>query len=126
MNQQVKYMLQTYESFIIHSLIIIFIIQPSPSKNHHRQTCNRATLRSFSVKKIVVRMKNVKFRGIQRKKTNAAVKFRGSKFRGNANSADRREIPRSAEKLWALFITLTIKRRSMQQLSIVDKSKLSI
>jgi len=31
LNQQVKYMLLTYESFIIHSLIIIFIIQPSPS-----------------------------------------------------------------------------------------------
>jgi len=31
MNKQVKYMLWTYESFIIHSLIIIFIIQPSPS-----------------------------------------------------------------------------------------------
>src|SRR6218665_2994659 len=35
-----------------HSLIIIFIIQPSPSnKKPHKQTCNRATSRSFSVKK---------------------------------------------------------------------------
>src|SRR6218665_1471532 len=48
-------------------------------KNHHKQTCNIATLRSFSVKKIVVRMKNVKFRGKKKK------------FRG----------PR---KLWALVI----------------------
>src|SRR6218665_3191306 len=31
MNQQVKYMLCTYESLIIRSLIINFIIQPSPS-----------------------------------------------------------------------------------------------
>src|SRR6218665_3031188 len=50
------------------------------TKDHHKQTCNRATLRSFSVKKIVVRMKNVKFRG---KKTNSAV-----------NSAAKTQIPR--------------------------------
>src|SRR6218665_485376 len=77
MNQQVKYMLLTYESFIIHSLIIIFIIQPSPSnkKNHHKQTCDRATFEVIFCEKIVVRMKNVKFRG---KKMNSMVKFRGS------------------------------------------------
>src|SRR6218665_890090 len=92
-------------NFVIHSLIINFIIQPSPSnKNHHKQTCNRATLRSFSVKKIVVRMKNVKFRG---KRRNAAVYSsaeipRQPKFRGSPNSAATRG-PR--KKLWALIMT---------------------
>src|SRR6218665_149317 len=107
MNQQVKYMLRTYESFIIHSSSSSFN-HHHQTKNYHKQTCNRATLRSFSVKKIVVRMKNVKFRGFPRKKK----KFRGSiprvtprqkpKFRGSArNSA----VPR---KLWALLTSSTL------------------
>src|SRR6218665_1002023 len=60
------------------------------TKNHHEQTCNRATLKCnwlhFLLKKIVVQMKNVKFRG---KKTNSAAqiprlkpKLLGSKFHG--------------------------------------------
>src|SRR6218665_94428 len=62
-------------------------------KNHHKQTCNRATLRSFSVKKIVVRMKNYK----PRKRRN----------RGKTSEIPRPKIPRPtkiSDKLWALVI----------------------
>src|SRR6218665_1234182 len=105
MNQQVKYMLWTYESFIIHSLIINFIIQPSPSnKTHHKQTCNRATLRSFSVKnscsnekRQIPRQKKDEFR----KKDSfrgeiPRLKFRGSNFAAQNSAAQipRPKIPR--------------------------------
>ena len=82
-------MLWTYESFIIHALIIIFIIQPSPSnKNQHKQTCNKATLRSFSVTKIVVqipRYSAAKTNSALNSEDNAAEKTQiqrfGAKFR---------------------------------------------
>src|SRR6218665_2345652 len=80
------------------------------TKNHHKQNCNRATLRSFSVKKIVVRMKNVKFRGSRGKKTN----FRGKILRSipRFKTAEKTQIPRTTrnsaprENLWALHMTL--------------------
>src|SRR6218665_297499 len=99
MNQQVKYMLRTYESFIIHSSFSSFN-HHHQTKNHHKQTCNRATLRLFSVKKITVRMKNVKSRGIRGTKkansaVNSAVPTQNSVL--TQNSAGRLEIPGSAE-----------------------------
>src|SRR6218665_2066516 len=90
MNQQVKYMLRTYEFFIIHSLIIIFIIQPSPS---NKKSAYPNLLQSYFevifCEKIVVRMKNVKFRG---EKTNSVAQFRGP------NSAVKTQIPRRGAK----------------------------
>src|SRR6218665_1582772 len=99
MNPQVKYMLLTYEFFIIHSLIIIFIIQPSPSNKKPAYTnLLQSYFEVIFCEKIVVRMKNVKFRG---EKTNSVAQFRGK----IPNSAARLEIPRAAAKLWALQIS---------------------
>src|SRR6218665_3102691 len=106
MNQQVKYMLRTYESFIIHSSFSSFN-HHHQTKNYHKQTCNRATLRSFSVKKYLFQMKNVKFCEIPRGKDEfhgeiPRIQSRGKnpKSRGSArNSAGR-------EKLWALLMII--------------------
>src|SRR6218665_3531516 len=90
-------------SLFIHESSFSLFNHHHQTKYHHKQNCNRATLRSFSVKKIVVRMKNIKFRGIPQQKDeiprlNSAAKFRGHTFRGSArNSAGR-------GKLWALVI----------------------
>src|SRR6218665_2860170 len=78
-------------SLFIHSSSFSSFNHHHQTKNQHKQTCYRATLRLFSVKKIVVRMKNVKFRG---EKTNSVPQFRGK----NPNSAGALEIPRGGEK----------------------------
>ena len=85
--------------WILHYLLTNHFHQSTThhqTKNQHKQTCNKATLRSFSVKKKVVGMKNIKFRIISRQK---------DEFRGNIPWLDsavktqnaRLEIPRSAE-----------------------------
>src|SRR6218665_2657804 len=48
------------------------------TKNHHTQTCNRATLRSFSVKNSYSIEKRQIPRNFSVKKTNSTVKFCGS------------------------------------------------
>src|SRR6218665_2897437 len=103
MNPQVKYMLSTYEFFIIHSLIIIFIIQPSPSNKKSAYTnLLQSYFEVIFCEKIVVRMKNVKFRG---EKTNSVSQFRGPIPRSNPKF---RASPRNSAgrgKLWALQIS---------------------
>src|SRR6218665_2017817 len=76
-------------SLFIHESSFSSFNHHHQTKYHHKQNCNRASY--FEVifcEKIVVRMKNVKFRRIPRGKD----EFRGS------NSAEKTQIPRLGSK----------------------------